>query len=87
MQSIGANAVVGGPQAYLTCPNDQYGQSKTCDDFGDKMALSANGKILILTGGFKQVHKDARSLMQQAVYNSFVYQTTGCVSDRGSQGA
>lgn len=87
MQSIGANAVLGAPQAYLTCPNDQYGATKTCDDFGDKMALSTNGKILILTGGFKQVHMDRMLVMQQAVYNSYVYQTTGCVSDRASMGA
>ncbi len=77
----------GAPQAYLTCPNDQYGQSKTCDDFGDKMALSSNGKILLLTGGFKQVQMEGMSLMQQAVYNTFVYQTANCVSDRASQGA
>ena len=87
MQSIGANVVSGAPQAYLTCPNDQYGQTKTCDDFGDKMALSANGKILLLTGGFKQVHTDSVSGAQRAVYNSYVYQTANCVSDRGSQGA
>ena len=78
---------MGAPQAYLTCPNDQYGHSKTCDDFGDVMGLSANGRILILTGGFKQVQTDRMRMVQQAVYNSYVYQTSNCVSDKAAQGA
>ena len=87
LQSIQSNTVSGAPQAYLTCPNDQYGPSKTSDDFGDKMALSTNGKILILTGGFKQVQLDRMMEVQGAVYDSFVYQTANCVSDRASLGA
>jgi len=78
--------VTGAPQAYLVCPNDQYGLTKTCEDFGDEMALSNNGKIMILTGGFKQVQADTMQL-QQTAYNSYVYQTTNCVSDKGTQGA
>lgn len=86
VQNIQSNSVVGAPQAYLVCPNDQYDPTKTCQDFGDTLALSDNGKIMIVSGGFKQEQMDRRE-QQQAAYQSYVYQTANCVSDVTALGA
>ena len=86
MQNVRSNTVTGAPQSYLVCPNDQSGASKTCEDFGDSVALSENGRILILTGGFKQQQAEGTDL-QQSSYRSYVYQTTNCVSDKSPSGA
>ena len=87
MQSLQQNSVVGVPQAYLVCPNDQYAPAKTCEDFGDSLALSDNGRIMILTGGFKQPQVGGMKTMQDSLYRSYVYQTAGCVSDKNTPGA
>lgn len=86
VQNIQSNSIVGAPQAYLVCPNDQYDPTKTCQDFGDTLALSDNGKIMIVSGGFKQEQMDRRE-QQQAAYQSYVYQTANCVSDVTALGA
>lgn len=65
------------PQAFLACPNDQYGPGKTCEDFGDTLQMSADGKTVLTSGGFTD-NPDS--------FSTYVYQTQGCVKNTGRTG-
>lgn len=60
----------------MACPNNQYvSAERTCEDFGATLALSANGKLLLTSGGFPG---PAEQL------STYVYQTQNCISSASS---
>lgn len=65
------------PQAFLACPNDQYGPGRTCQDFGDTLTLSSDGKLVLTSGGFTST---------QDSFSTYVYQTQRCTSTTGRAG-
>jgi hypothetical protein len=77
-QTQASNGLTAAPASALSCPNDQYGPGRTCEDFGDQMVLSADGKTLLTSGGFST---------DPSSFRTYVYQTEQCVSTTGSGGS
>ncbi|BDA46915.1 hypothetical protein COCOBI_09-3680 [Coccomyxa sp. Obi] len=68
----GSNGVSVAQQTAMVCPNNQYiSTQRTCEDFGSTLALSANGKLLLTSGGFPGPPE---------TLGTYVYQTQNCVS-------
>lgn len=75
-QAKGSNGLTVTPQTSMVCPNNQYvSTQRTCEDFGNTLALSANGKLLLTSGGFPG---PAEQL------GTYVYQTQNCISTSSS---
>lgn len=71
-QVKGSNGVSVAPQTSMVCPNNQYvATQRTCEDFGSTLALSANGKLLLTSGGFPGPPE---------TLGTYVYQTQNCIS-------